>query len=138
MSDSDPQLVYVYLPEAIGPMDRGDKYEDPIIDELERLGLGEVSGAGTQLGDEGPDGRRPIVSCGIDVDTNDVAATRAALRDLLPGLGCPQGTQIQYELSGNPFQDEYDGAEWTLEKEAVAGQSPESGIAISSSLKGGN
>lgn len=117
MSNSEPELVYVFIPEAIGPMDRGDKYEEPIIDELERLGLGEVSGAGTQLGDEDPDGRRPIISCGIDVDTNDVAATRAALRDLLPKLGCPQGTQLHYEVSGNPLQDEYDGQDWTLESD---------------------
>ena len=120
MSNSEPELVYVFLPEAIGPMDRGDKYEEPIIDELERLGLGEVSGAGTALGDEGPDGRRPILSCGIDVDTNDVAATRAALRALLPKLGCPKGTQLQYTISGKELQDEYDGEDWTLENESGA------------------
>ena len=120
MSNSEPELVYVFLPEAIGPMDRGDKYEEPIIDELERLGLGEVSGAGTELGDEGPDGRRPILSCGIDVDTNDVAATRAALRDLLPKLGCPKGTQLQYSMSGKALQDEYDGADWALENDREA------------------
>ena len=115
MSNSEPELIYIFLPESLGPMDRGDKYEDPIIDELERLGLGEVSGAGTALGEEAPDGRRPIVSCGIDVDTTDVTATRAALRDLLPKLGCPKGTQLQYEIAGKALQDEYDGADWALE-----------------------
>ena len=116
MSGSEPELVYVFLPEALGPIDRGDKYEDPIIDELERLGLGEVSGAGTMLGEERPDGTRPIVSCGIDVDTHDVAATRAALREFLPKLGCPAGTQLQYTAEGRELQDEYDGADWALEK----------------------
>ncbi len=115
MSDSEPELIYVFLPEALGPMDRGDKYEDPIIDELERLGLGEVSGAGTSLGEERPDGTRPIVACGIDVETDDVAATRAALRSLLPKLGCPSGTQLHYSISGKALQDEYDGADWGLE-----------------------
>lgn len=117
MSNPEPELVYVFLPEPLGPMDRGDKYEEPIIDELERLGLGEVSGAGTSLGDERPDGTRPIVSCGIDVDTDDVAATRAALRALLPKLGCPKGTQLHYSVSGKPLQDEYDGTDWALEKD---------------------
>ena len=117
MSISEAELIYIYLPEAIGPMDRGDKYEDPIIDELERLGLGEVSGGGTELGDEGPDGKRPIRSCGIDVDANDVSATRAALRTLLPKLGCPKGTKLQYMMSGNPLQDEYDGEDWALEND---------------------
>ena len=136
MNNPEPELVYVYIPESIGPMDRGDKYEDPIIEELERLGLGEVSGAGTELGDEGPDGRRPILSCGIDVDTHDVAATRSALRELLPRLGCPKGTQIQYEQSGKPLQDEYDGAQWTLEIEPSPDPASGPGISISSSLKG--
>ena len=117
MRNPEPELLYVFLPEPLGPIDRGDKYEDPIIDELERLGLGEVSGAGTSLGDERPDGTRPIVSCGIDVDTDDVAATRAALRALLPKLGCPKGTQLQYSVSGKMLQDEYDGTDWSLEND---------------------
>ena len=117
MDDSELELVYIFLPEALGPMDRGDKYEDPIIEKLERLGLGEVSGAGTELGDEGPDGRRPILSCGIDVDTHDVAATRAALRTLLPRLGCPTGSQLQNMMSDKPLRDEFDGKTWTLENE---------------------
>lgn len=117
MSNSEPEFIYVFLPEALGPMDRGDKYEDPIIDELERLGLGEVSGAGTSLGDERPDGTRPIVACGIDIDTDDVAATRTALRTLLPRLGCPEGTQLQFSVSGKALQDEYDGADWVLDNE---------------------
>ena len=115
MDNSEPELVYVYLPESLGPIDRGEKYEDPIIDELERLGLGEVSGAGTELGDPRPDGTRLIESCGIDVDTDNVDGTRAALRELLPTLGCPAGTQLHYSSSGKPLQDEYDGSAWTLE-----------------------
>jgi hypothetical protein len=115
MSNTEPDLVYVFLPESLGPIDRGDKYEDPIIDELERLGLGEVSGGGSSLGDPLPDGTRAIEFCGIDVDTDDVEATRAALRVLLPKLGCPKGTQLHYRASDRPLQDEYDGLGWTLE-----------------------
>ena len=129
MTDPEAKLVYVFLPEALGPIDRGDKYEDPIIDELERLDLGEVSGAGTQLGDEGPDGKRPIVSCGIDVDTHDLDGARAALRELLPSLGCPRGTQLQFDASGRTLCDEYDGAAWTLDTDHAA---TGSGVGISS------
>ena len=113
MATSEPELIYVFVPESIGPLDRGDKYEDPIIDELERLGLGEVSGAGCSLGEPRADGTRLIESCGIDVDTSDVDAARAALRDLLPTLGCPAGTQLHYTSSGKPLQDAFDGSEWT-------------------------
>ena len=117
MAGSDPELIYVFLPEALGPMDRGDKYEDPIIDELERLNLGEVTGGGTGMGDEGPDGRREIESCGIDVETANLDATREALRELLPKLGCPAGTQLQYTLADRELQDEYDGDSWQIEQE---------------------
>ena len=129
MSNSGPELVYVFLPEPLGPIDRGGKYEDPIIDELERLGLGQVSGAGTSLGDERPDGTRPIESCGIDIDTDDPVATRAALRALLPKLGCPQGTQLHYTASGKSLQDEYDGAGWTLQSDRTLSHA---GLGISS------
>ncbi len=117
MTSSEPELIYVFLPESLGPIDRGDKYEDPIIDELERLGLGEVSGAGCSMGDERPDGTRLIESCGIDVDTDDVESTRAALRSLLPTLGCPAGTQLHYTVADKRLQDEYDGSGWALDQD---------------------
>ena len=120
MAGSELELIYVFLPEPLGPMDRGDKYEDPIIDELERLRLGEVTGGGTGMGDERPDGSREIQSCGIDVETSDVDATRAALRELLPKLGCPPGTQLQYSLGEKPLQDDYDGEGWQTEQQRTA------------------
>jgi len=116
MTDAEPDLIYVFIPESIGPIDRGDKYEDPIIDELERLRLGEVSGAGCSLGDVREDGTRLIESCGIDVDTDDVDAARAALRGLHPKLGCPEGTQLHYSASSNRLQDEYRESGWSLEQ----------------------
>lgn len=114
MASSPPELIYVYLPESLGPIDRGDRYEEPIIDELERLGLGEVSGAGSSLSEPRPDGTRVIEFCGIDVDTDDVDATREALRTLLPKLGCPAGTQLHFRADEKPLQDEYDGSGWSL------------------------
>jgi hypothetical protein len=109
-------LIYIYLPGSIGPLDRGDRFEDPINEELQRLGLGEVSGGGSQLGDERADGSRPIEFCGIDVDTDNVDEARETLRMLLPKLGCPAGTQLHYRAAGSPLQDEYDGSEWLLAK----------------------
>ena len=128
MSNSEPELIYVYLPESLGPIDRGDKYEDPIIDELERSGLGEVSGGGSSLGEPRPDGTRLIESCGIDIDTHDSTAARELLRELLPKLGCPKGTRLQYTQSDRPLQDEFDGTGWALEREAAP---PDPGLGIS-------
>ncbi len=115
-TSSIPALVYVYLPGSIQPIDRGDQFEAAIDEVLKRLGLGEVSGGGSQLGDELSDGSRPIEFCGIDVDTIDVERTRDTLRALLPKLGCPQGTQLHYRTAENPLQDEYSGLAWVLGK----------------------
>jgi hypothetical protein len=109
-----PDLIYIYLPGSIEPLDRGDRFEDPIDEELQRLGLGQVSGGGSQLGSERADGTRMIEFCGIDVDTNDVDGARETLRMLLPKLGCPARTQLHYREAESPLQDEYDGSEWRL------------------------
>jgi hypothetical protein len=44
-----PHLVIVRIPEHIEPMDRGDRYEDPLDAKLKESGLGEVTGGGSQL-----------------------------------------------------------------------------------------
>ena len=124
MAGSESELVFVFMPEPLGPMDRGDKHEDPIIDDLERSGLGEVTGGDTGMGDEGPDGRREIQSCGIDVETTNVNAARETLRELLPKLGCQAGTQLHYSVAEKALQDEYDGESWQVEQER-AGPAPD-------------
>lgn len=44
-------FVYIRIPENIGPLDRGDKYENPIIDALNESALGRCTGGGQQLGE---------------------------------------------------------------------------------------
>src|SRR5687768_4081734 len=60
-------FVYVKIPAAIQPLERASRFEDPLQEALERAGLGEVSGGGSQLSDADADGRRQIEFCGIDV-----------------------------------------------------------------------
>ena len=123
--DGEPgssELIFVYVPESIGPIDRGDKYEDPLDDELRLRSLGSVSGAGTELGEPREDGTRDILSCGIDVDATDVGAARALLREQLPILGCPAGTLLQYDEGDQALQDEYDGSDWRLAQPRPAGE----------------
>eukprot|EP01030_Chromulinospumella_sphaerica_P013014 gene13014-12794_t len=111
---ADTELIYVYLPEDLDPLDRGARYEDALDTELKMAGIGHVSGGGSLLGDELEDGTRPIVFCGIDVDVRDLAAGRGLLRDHLPALGCPPGTALQYSEGEQRLQDEFDGSAWTL------------------------
>jgi hypothetical protein len=111
---AEPELIYVHLPGAIQPAERGARFEDPLDEELRRLKIGSVSGGGTQLGEERADGSRAIEACGVDVDADNLPAVLAHLRDRLPALGCPSGTQIQYCSDEADVLDEYDGSEWAV------------------------
>jgi hypothetical protein len=114
--DNEPtELIYIMLPEPLQPMDRGGKYEDPLDAELRLENLGCVSGGGSSLSDEKPDGTREIEWCGIDVDTLHVDQARALLRDHLPELGCLKGTCLQFRKDDVSLQDEFDGVQWKLD-----------------------
>lgn len=109
------ELIYIMLPEPLEPVERSEKYADPLDAELRLTGLGYVSGGGSSLSDELPDGTREIESCGIDVDTMHVDDARALLRDHLPELGCRKGTTLQFRKDDKPLQDQFDGSSWELD-----------------------
>jgi len=53
MTDGEyPHFVYAKMWEAIQPLDRGERYEDPLQAALEAGGLGEVSGGGSSFDKE--------------------------------------------------------------------------------------
>jgi hypothetical protein len=52
------QFVFVRIPQALQPLERAAKYEDPLNAALTRLGVGEVSGGGSQLSEPDKDGKR--------------------------------------------------------------------------------
>ncbi len=109
-----PDLIYIYLPEALQPLDRSSRYGDALDAELRLAGLGEVSGGGSQLDEADADGHHQILFSGIDVDTADTLAARSLLREHLPQLGCPADTQLHYSDADSPLQDVWDGAQWQL------------------------
>jgi hypothetical protein len=109
-------FVYIKIPEAIGPINRGSKYEDPIDAKLRDRGLGEITGGGSQLGDAAPDGSRPIEFCGIDVDVTSLEEGLPLLRDALLELNAPLGTQLHYSLDGSKLADELNKTGWTLKR----------------------
>ena len=47
---SFPHLVLARVYEHVEPIDRGDRYEDPLQATLEKIGIGRVTGGGSQLG----------------------------------------------------------------------------------------
>ena len=42
-----PHLVLARVYEHIEPLDRGDRYEDPLQATLEKIGIGRVTGGGS-------------------------------------------------------------------------------------------
>jgi hypothetical protein len=113
----DPEkFIYIKMPGSIGPIDRGELFEDRIDPILEKEGLGAVSGGGSSLGDEQPDGTRFIEFCGIDVDVTNLQRAREVLRELLPQINAPAGTELQFTKGGKKLQDRYNGATWSIEE----------------------
>jgi len=107
-------FVYVKIPESLMPLDRGDKYDDPLLTILESKGVGEVTGGGSSLGDEQPDGKRLIEFIGLDVDLNDLDTGLPIVREALVQLGAPSGTEIHYTRGAEKLQDIFNNGEWQL------------------------
>ena len=78
------------------------------------LGVGEVKGGGSQLGDQQLDGTRPIEFCGIDVEVTDLDRGRAILRTRLVELGAPLGTELHFTRDGDKLQDELNPDGWVV------------------------
>ena len=87
--------VYVIarLNDRAQPLDRGDLYEDPLDDVLKQAGVVEVTGGGTQLGEDSE-----IEFCDIEIQVT------ASLDDAMPlicstleSLGAPIGSKLILE-----------------------------------------
>jgi hypothetical protein len=105
VSREKPLFVYVKLPCDIGPIDRGERFEDPLQERLEQEKLGTVTGGGSQLSEPDAEGRRTIEFCGIDVDLYDAVRGLTLIRNELARLKAPPGTLLLYELDGHEWQE---------------------------------
>jgi len=95
LTDVEAPAVFVTarLNDRAQPMDRGDLYEDPLHAALEEQGLGEVTGGGTQLSEEGE-----IDFCEVEIQLS--AADEAALAVVaktLEAFGAPKGSKLILE-----------------------------------------
>lgn len=93
-------FVFVKVPESIMPIDRGAKYEDPLDAALKRESVGEVTGGGSQLGDEDPEGKRKIEWVGLDVELTDLDRGLPVLKRELQRLGVPKATTLEFTRAG--------------------------------------
>ena len=112
-SSWDPQqFIYVMIPGDIQPLVRGERFEDPLADELHAAGLGNVSGGGSQLDDPYPDGRPRVAFCGIDIDVVDRDRALGAIRKKLVDLDAPAGTEVHYTVGATPLLDRLVEGAW--------------------------
>ena len=86
------KLVVARIWESIQPIDRGERYEDPLQEALEQKGLGEVTGGGTQLGEKGE-----IEFADVEIMLADLNGAVEFTRIALEGLGAPAGSELLIE-----------------------------------------
>jgi hypothetical protein len=104
ISRETPLCAYVKIPGNILPIERGERFEEPLQDALSRAGLGEVTGGGSQLDDPDEVGGPRVAFCGLDIDLYDVEAGLKLLLSELRRLGAPSGTVVLYELEGIEYE----------------------------------
>jgi hypothetical protein len=90
-----PHFVFARIMDAVGPMDRGAKYEDPLDELLEARDAGRVTGGGTQMDKEGG-----IEWVGIDIQLADLEEALELTRNKLRELGAPAGSVLEYRAGG--------------------------------------
>jgi hypothetical protein len=88
-------FAYAQLNARVQPLDRGERYEDPLIEAISQKGWAEVTGGGTQMGENGE-----IDYCGIDLDLQDVEKAVPLVCEVLERCGAPRGSKLTFELDG--------------------------------------
>lgn len=84
-----PHLVVARLYEHIGPIDRGERYEDPLHAVLESRSLGQVTGGGSQLNELGG-----IELADVEIELTDFEGAVQVVTDTLEQAGAPQGAEL--------------------------------------------
>ena len=96
----DPLFVFVRIPEQLEPLERAEKYEDPLEESLASSGFGALTGGGAMLSAPDASGHREIDWCGIDIDLFSFDAGLELITNELKRLGAPNGTMLEYTLDG--------------------------------------
>ena len=86
---SFPHLVLARLYEHLEPIDRGNRYEDPLQARLEESKLGQVTGGGTQLNEDGG-----IAYADVEIELANLDGAVQAVAEALEAAGAPQGSEL--------------------------------------------
>ena len=90
-------IVVAQIAEAILPVARGSKYEDPLDAALKSAGLGSVNGGGSLL-----DAQRQVESVDVEIALRDLDGALQFARTTLLTLGAPGGSLLLFLRDGRP------------------------------------
>jgi len=99
-------FAYAHLNARVMPLDRGERYEDPLAEALAANGFAEITGGGTMQSKEGE-----IEYCGIDLDLFDIPRGVPFICKFLTQCGAPRGSKLQYENDGKQIEAPFGAAE---------------------------
>lgn len=91
------EFITVQLNDKIMPLDRGDFYEEPLNEFLQKYGYGEVSGGGTMQSETGE-----IIFCDIEIMVYKNQSCEQIANGIIPFLeakGVPKGSAVTIEES---------------------------------------
>jgi hypothetical protein len=84
-----PHLVVARLYEHIEPIDRGNRYEDPLQAVLEQTNAGHVTGGGSQLNEDGG-----IDYADIEIELANLDGAVHIVSEALEQAGAPHGSEL--------------------------------------------
>ncbi len=88
--------VTAELNHKIGPIDRGDRYEDPLEEALKQHGYGEIDGGGTLQSKEGE-----IELIDVHMSLVSPDSSVPFVIELLESCGAPKGSEIRIHGEGD-------------------------------------
>ncbi|HEX6045288.1 MAG TPA: hypothetical protein VFZ22_12425 [Pyrinomonadaceae bacterium] len=83
------QFVLARIYENIQPIDRGERYEDPLQAVLEAKGVGQVTGGGSQLNEVGG-----IDYVDIEIELANLDEALDVVVEALENAGAPEGSEL--------------------------------------------
>jgi hypothetical protein len=86
-----PHLVIAKILDNVEPIERGEKYEDPLTAVLKEHGLGEVTGGGTQL-----NAKRQVEHVDLEIRLANLETGLELTRRTLRSLGAPRGSELHF------------------------------------------
>ena len=95
-----PHLVVARVYEHIEPIDRDDRYEDPLHATLEKSGIGRVTGGGSQLNELGG-----IAHADIELELANVDEAQRVVVEALEAAGAPQGSELIQTSDGRVLRE---------------------------------